>query len=141
MSAVTAAHPAMAVRWSGEVGWCPSYSTLLAAGPETPAEEEAVRCCGPPPLRAKAGSFGGRLALLVLGLVVVVAAFEVKLWEAWREAVGEGSGAEVTGGEGRWNVVVVKTRTSAGHDASRRTAREVTAAPEPTWETQRASDA
>lgn len=35
ISAVTAAHPAMAVLCSGDVGWCPPYSTLFAAGPET----------------------------------------------------------------------------------------------------------
>lgn len=33
-SAVTAAHPAMAVRCRGDVGWCPPYRTLFAAGPE-----------------------------------------------------------------------------------------------------------
>lgn len=80
-SAVTAAQPAMAVRWSGDVGWCPSYSTLLAAGPETPAVEEAERRQPPPPWWAQAVSVDDRLALLVVLVVaaVVVAAVEVKL--------------------------------------------------------------
>lgn len=136
MSAVMAAQPAMAIRWSGDVGWCPSYSTLLAAGPETPVaeEEEAARC---EPLRwAQAASSGDRPpTVAAVAAVGGVAAFEVKLRGPWRAVVGAGGGAGVTArGEGRrWEEVgtaAVKPRSVAGSDdASRRAARELTAEP------------
>lgn len=77
ISADTAAHPAMAVLCKGDVGRCPSYSILLAAGPDAVCLALPVDSRREPSRRrsdARAGrSSDDRVAPLLLLRVIVAA--------------------------------------------------------------------
>lgn len=102
-SADTAAHPAMAVLCKGDVGRCPSYSTLLVAGPDAVWLALVVEAWREPSRRrsdARAGrSSDGRvvpLLVVVVVLRVIVAAVSLEKREL-RVEPGGGGGREFPG--------------------------------------------